>query len=665
MRTFRQIFLPLIITCSFNASAQSVREEMVLKGNWRFMADTGKQGLSAGWYKGLPAKAVPVQVPHTWNVMRGYENYTGLAWYEKKITIPARWKNKHLRLKFAAVYHDATVYLNGVKLQEHNNSGYTTFYVTLPASLTTHTTNTLVVSVSNAYSATNLPYLRAFDWCNDGGIIRDVTLQASGSPSIRYVHVTPNINFKDTSAKATIALRLWEDEIDTLNAVINIRERKTAKPAYQKAVTLHRSGNTFSTIADLGKIHLWHFNDPFLYDVTVTTKKNGRSADQLTSHFGCRTIDIQGKNFLLNQEPVRLPGIEYMPGSYPLYGNAEPRWVMDSVVKLMKDLNITISRFHWQVDEHILNRMDEWGILLQEEIPWWQQPGKLTPALEQTARQQFTEMIERDYNHPCIIAWGISNEVYGNDRDPQQYISLKSFARSLDSTRLVTVVSNEIFKRKEADESLIGDLPTWNEYVGTWFGKATEELPQYFREIESFLGDRPLFITENGLCEPRFAGGDQRRRADMIDHYKEWAKRPYIMGCIYFSLNDYRTHMGEDGARNFKARIHGITDLYLRKKPSYYIFKQLACPVEISNVKKLGDTRIRVTLFNKNTLPSYTIRQYVIKWKDQQGKNREQRLPVMKPGDTATIELDNMQLRFAFDIMDPAGSRVMSYPFIY
>ncbi|WP_166437148.1 glycoside hydrolase family 2 protein [Niastella caeni] len=654
----------LFLICFLSMHAQSSRQNISLNGSWRFISDSTNAGQGQRWQQGLPAKAATVQVPHTWNVMKGLEDYSGLAWYEKTFTMPAQARNKQVRLKFDAVYHDAVIYLNGAQLATHTNAGYTTFYVDVTKQVKYGAPNKLVVSVSNAFSDTNLPYKKKFDWCNDGGIIRGVSLQVTGKPSVRYIHITPDVNVTDSTATAKLDLQLWEEEIRSVEAVVRINEKKSNKTVLTKKLSFSE-GNGFATTIDLGKVHLWHFNDPFLYQIQVTVQNNEQPSDQVTQTFGCRKIELRGPQFFLNGEAVRLPGLEYMPSSHPAHGSAEPRWVMDSVVNMFKDLNVTISRFHWQVDEYILDQMDEKGILLQAEIPWWQQPERLTPQLEGVARKQFAEMIERDYNHPCIFAWAMSNEVHSKDRDSGQYISLKQFVKSLDNSRLVNVVSNETFRRKQQDAAFIGDLPTWNEYIGTWFGKRSDELPAYFAEVESAMGDRPLFITENGLCEPRFTGGDLKRIEDMTYHYNEWAKRKYIMGCIYFCLNDYRTQMGEDGAANFKARIHGITDFYFKKKSSYYVFKQLASPFLITNVKKLNETTVQVMLKNKDGLPSYTVTDFMITWLNGKNKVLSQKLPTLKPGETATITLTDMNARIGFDICTPAGYRVISYPFVH
>lgn len=637
------------------------RDVVSLNGSWNFTADPDKKGVANGWASGLGEQAVEVEVPHTWNVMEGYEDYNGLAWYERKIDVPAHWKNKHVRLKFAAVYHDAVIYLNGKKAGEHLNSGYTTFYVDISRHLNYGEENTLVVSVDNDYSETMLPYKRVFDWANDGGIIRSVDLVVSDKPSIRYVHITPEIDFSDTSATAKLEIKLWQENVKKADFSISIKEKKSQKIVLSKDISLVKQGDVFNTSLKFDKVDLWHFNHPNLYQITVTAGNKNKVSDVKTEQFGFRKVELQGTQLLLNKEAVRLPGIEYMPSSHPDYGSAEPKWVMDSVVHMLKDLNTTITRFHWQVDEYMLDQFDEKGILVQAEIPWWQQPGKLGPEVMATAKQQLSEMIERDYNHPSIFAWGISNEVFSTDSE--QFHVLKDYVKNLDNSRMANVVSNETYKRKENDESLIGDLPTWNDYVGTWYDEGKmERLPGYFDIFEGFLGDRPLLITESGLCEPRFSGGDLRRVNDMIYHYREWEKRDYIIGSIYFSLNDYRTQRGEDGAKNLKARIHGIVDLYLGKKPSYYVYKQLTAPVEILNVQKVNDTQVRVKLRNKNSLPSYTLREFKIIWKNTAGKPVERILPVLKPGDELTLELEDIQPRFAFEIIAPTGYHVTGYP---
>ncbi|MGN1201797.1 MAG: hypothetical protein ACI4RF_00765, partial [Eubacterium sp.] len=93
-----------------------------------------------------------------------------------------------------------------------------------------------------------------------------------------------------------------------------------------------------------------------------------------------------------------------------------------------------------------------------------------------------------------------------------------------------------------------------------------------FRLVQTESKGKPTVITEFGLCEPHFKGGDERR----IRIYKEklkYYKKYSFAGWVYFSLNDYRTHVGESGKGKLKQRIHGSVDLYGNKKPSYDFIK--------------------------------------------------------------------------------------------
>lgn len=235
---------------------------------------------------------------------------------------------------------------------------------------------------------------------------------------------------------------------------------------------------------------LWDFDHPNLYDFTFTIP----GSDELKEHFGLCDFSIVGRHFILNGEQVRLPGIEDMPGSHPDYGMAEPRSYINRTADLIKDLNTTITRFHWPQDKDMLDAMDERGILVTEQIPWWQQPApRLNDELRQNAHEQLEEIIEADYNHPCIFVWGLANEVRGIHEDLKY---LKGIAKHLDPRRANIAFSHETYKDYDKNPSCVLDLPTWNEYTGAWHGPHREDLPDRLSKIDSALHDRPLMITE-------------------------------------------------------------------------------------------------------------------------------------------------------------------------
>lgn len=617
-------------------------------GDWKFKIDPDSIGYQS-WYAGLNDAEI-VKVPHTWNVDPKHEEYIGLAWYEKNLSVPKEWKGKQIRLHFDAVYRDMVVYINGKQVGSNSGIGYTPVSFDITKKITYGNTNKIIVSVSNQYSDCALPYKAHFDWTNDGGIIRPVKLIITDGSQIRYAHIKPTVQFKDSTATATIAIKTWENNINQTKAQLIFSEYKTGKVILEKAATLQRNKEgIFETDVKFSKIRPWHFDSPELYVMQVKLYGKKGIADEYTTRFGFRKIEVKGDQLFLNEEAVRLPGVEYMAGSHPMYGMAEPIEIQQQAIKLMKELNCVITRFHWQQDSRLLDLMDENGILAQEEIPWWQAPGNLSPELEVLAKKHVDQMIERDLNHPCVFSWGISNEVFYNT-DKDIYRRLINHARRWGGNTLTTVVSNEIFIRLQNDESLLGDMPTWNDYGGTWHGEKREDTPNMLSLIhEKALGGRPLLITEHGLCEPRFLGGDTRRITEMTYHYDLWAKSKFIVGCIYFSLNDYRTHVGEAGTGRYKARIHGLTDYWLNPKPSYQVYKGLAAPIYFENVHQTGN-HAKVTLTVKNDLPSYILRQYKLQWKDAKGEIRSKILPDLKPGEKYDIILENLPVDRKLDM---------------
>ena len=664
------LFTALVIAMSLQAKVADIS----LCGDWRFIAD------SADYSKGLPNKAVKVNVPHTYNTMEGLEDYAGKAWYEKKLEIPVSLKGHQLRLEFEAVYHDAIIYVNGKKAGSHLGKGYTPFKIDITKLVKYGSENSIVVEVDNSYSELNFPFKRAFDWANDGGIYRKVNLHVSGKRSIRYAHFTPNLSLKDSIGSSHVSICLNEPQIKAATFYIKVSCKNTGKNAFEANMMLKRSQRgTFDADINCGKVIPWHIDNPALYNFEVSIIDGSSISDTKCGHIGFRNFHIEGNRFVLNGEPVRLPGIETMPGSNPNYGMAEPTDYIQNSAAMLKDLNTTITRFHWIQGEDMLNALDSLGILTQEELSWWQQPYKeLTPELERLAKETVAEMIEAHYNHPCIFAWAMSNEVGDNQEAVK---TLGAFMKQQDQSRMSETVGNRIYRYLDKDPSLLLDIPTWNEYIGTWHGsgkKIREELPDYFVKIAPVLQGRPLFITECGLCEPAFVGGDRRRIDDMLYHIKQWQGQDFVTGYIYFCLEDYRTQMGEEGLGRHRIRRHGITDYCHTPKPSYYVLRDLMCPVEIDKVQpstavrdnntlagvwetKADDRSLIVGISVKNSIPSYILRGYSLRYQDSHGDEQTIALPVMYPGQRYDIPVNNINNRFKFDIVRPTGTICLNY----
>lgn len=231
------------------------------------------------------------------------------------------------------------------------------------------------------------------------------------------------------------------------------------------------------------------------------------------------------------------------------------------------------TRFHWQQDDAIYDWCDENGLLLQEEIPYWGHPKQATPLQLEIAKKQADEMVAFHKNHPSIVFWGVGNELGAETEPTIRYIKeMIAYFKSIDSGRPVNYVSNTLSRVENAekdDGTLYGDVAMWNDYLGLW--EPSEDIEAHAKRTAKKCEGKPLIVSEFGLCEPHFQGGDERRAEILKERLALYAEIPNIKGYVWFSLNDYRTHCGEAGKDKYRRRIHGSTDLYGNEKPSYSV----------------------------------------------------------------------------------------------
>lgn len=518
-----------------------------------------------------PAEAVShgvqgecVTIPHTWNVQPGMEDYAGTAWYstEFEVETPA---DKTV-LYFHGAYRDCTVYVNGGVACIHSGSGYTPFETDV-SNLVVAGKNLLTVSCSNAYSDKALPHRKDFDWANDGGLIRPVELLQYDAGEAEHICIESIVTefLPGGLADAWVNCKFDFSVSAPAQYDVCVREYKSKK------VVFERSGCSGREIVfPLCGVTLWNTEDPFLYELELRTP-----ASVQTRRFGVRKLEARGKKIYLNNKPIRLLAVEWMPGSNPAFGMAEPESELAKNLAMLKDLKCNFTRFHWQQDDFVYDWCDEHGLMVQEEIPYWGSPKAAGRVQFDVAERQADEMLRYHFNHPSIVCWGVGNELGGWEKETCLYVRhMVSYFKLRDSMRLVNYVSNTVGWKSPhllhpgREATTYGDICMWNEYLGTWYSVPKRGYDKVFRRVLKYCGDKPVVITEFGLCEPAHKGGDTRR----IEIYREkleYYQKYDLAGWVYFCLNDYRTHIGETGEGRFKQRIHGSVDLCGAKKPSY------------------------------------------------------------------------------------------------
>lgn len=652
-----------------------------LSGKWQFRLDPGNVGESEGWHSSeISANGwAEVMVPHTWQTSPGSAGYMGKAWYRKTFDAPEPWAGKAVRVEFEAVYHSATAWLNDKPLGQHLRSGYTAFALDISSALHPGSLNALVVRVDNSYDDHMLPRGKSYDWTVDGGMIRPVNLLISPKTYIERIEIDaqPELETRvariavravlhNTAERATeVEVRLAVVEDDTGRTVL-----KTEAPVM--AVLEPRSRKTVSLpVALFANPLLWNFDRPNLYRAVVAIEREGRPLHQLAETFGVRKFEVKAGGFYLNGEPVRLMGVERMAGSHPDYGMAEPSvWIIHDHNDL-KELNCVFTRVHWQQDKRVLDYCDRHGILVQEEVPAWGpdtfkgMTGEPTPEIMQNGLEQLREMIERDRSHPCIFAWGLCNEVDGQNPPAQKFIRrMAEEARKLDPMRLQTYASHSLYDTPERDVAGELDFISWNEYYGSWHKGDPDSVRGNLMAIHRAFPSKPIVVSEYGYCEctPDRLGGDPRRIEILRDHTNVFREYEYVTGAIFFDYNDYRTHVGDKGLGALKQRVHGVVDLYGNRKPSFEALRAESSPVESLEVA-FGGNSLTATVVVRKTLPAYTLQGYTLRWTvfgsgDLPMEQRAVSLPRLLPGERTAVPLvfeERSPKRLRVDVVRPTG----------
>jgi beta-glucuronidase len=397
-----------------------------LKGEWSFGLDPVNVGEKQEWF--MPEFSLEkwdkVTVPHCFSVDPRYQRYTGTAWYFKRFSKVALPDAYRAFIRFEAVFYKAKVWLNG-KLAGEHEGGYTPFEVDVTDALSDG--NALALRVNNAWDTTTIPGAKTevtyqshnmaqmFPWINYGGITRTVKFIIRPPAYIKGVRVesSPDLARKTAQLHVVASMRNTSPDVlkkNDLQAFVYQSGRKI--PARFRVsgedVAVDSEGliNLDASLA-ARDVKLWNIDDPVLYQLELIAGK-----DTARTTFGIRKIEIQGTKLLLNGEPVSLGGCN-RPLDYPGYGSMDPPDVLDEDFTLIKNAGMELSRIsHYPVSTEMLDWADRHGMLIIAEAGNWQMTTKQMEdrAMRAKFQSQMKEMVERDWNHPSVIAWSVGNE---------------------------------------------------------------------------------------------------------------------------------------------------------------------------------------------------------------------------------------------------------------
>jgi len=636
-----------------------------LSGSWRFAVDPTREGVRSRWFRTAYDDGgwKTVTVPHTWNVMPARRDYSGLAWYRRSFALPEREvRNAHLRLRFEAVFYAARIWLNGHELGRHEG-GYTPFELDATTAARAGR-NVLAVLVDNHRGGNRIPAditpTWSFDWWNYGGIVRDVSLAVTSRAYLaeQRIVAAPHLTGRDEADAAAVgvAVRVANDSGHELRGTV---EAATDGAHGSVSITIAAGSSATARLRlRLERPRLWHVDHPSLYALRTTLRsETGALLDRRGERFGVRSVVLAHGRLLLNGEPVRLVGLSRHEDS-PAHGLAETPAVVKRDYDDLKTLNEVLTRpVHYPQSPLVLDYADRHGILLIPEVPAWQltRDQMANPRMQALERRQLREMIESEANHPSVIAWSIGNELDSQTIEGWRFVKrMIEYVKSLDPTRPVGFVSNQLYDTPQIDATRFSDFVEMNEYFGSW-GGPKNGLAAALDRVHAAFPDKPVIVSEYGL-EPHwyeFGGSanaldyshdseyyyvsesvpdtsalaDSERRRLIADQLAVFRPRSWIVAAVFWTYEDYRTDSGY---------VMGVVDKNRKPRRSWALLRREDAPV-VLNAVTAGPSGARIELRARTDLPSYTLRGYTLRWalRSQAGTTLAQgstRLPDLPPG---------------------------------
>jgi len=498
----------------------------------------------------------PITLPHSNKIFphHNFDNqeYQFISTYRKCFTYEPQAEPVLVFLDFDGVMLACTVYLNGIKVAEHLG-GYTPFSVEITSAIRPGE-NLLTVYVDSQERKDIPPYGHLVDYLTFGGIYRDVHMRIVPQTFIENIFVKTSHILTDPQVLCEVRLNRMRPGLMLQAILLDQKGEKIAT-----AQTSAEGKTTIIKFTSLSDIQLWSLGHPHLYTIEGSIIKENELIDTLSSCFGFRTAEFhQDGSFYLNGEQVKLFGLNRHQ-TYPYIGAAAPARMQRMDADILKsELGCNIVRTsHYPQSPHFLDRCDEIGLLVFEEIPGWQHIGD--EDWQQITIDELKAMIERDRNHPAIILWGVRiNESADNDAF---YIRTNTLAHHLDPTRQTGGVRN--FQ----GSAFLEDVYTYNDFSNNVV--EADEQPHLITEFAGHMFPTKIWDHEERLIEHALL---HARIQDLQ------MGRPDIVGAIGWCAFDYATHI-EFGSGD-RICYHGVMDIFRIPKWAAHFYMSQQSPTQ-------------------------------------------------------------------------------------
>lgn len=550
-----------------------MRKVLNINRKWAFSKDFSEipSQINAKWNL--------VNLPHTWNAIDGQDGgndyYRGICCYAKELTKEELPDADRYYLELRGANSSADVFVNGTKLA-HHDGGYSTWRVDITDSLTDN--NIIAITVDNGENDRVYPQMADFTFY--GGLYRDVNIIAVseshfdldyfGGPGIK---VTPEIKGADAKAEIEVYLTNPKDGQQLVYSILDKDGNKVSE--------VFCGAEETSVSIDINNVHLWDGRkDPYLYTAEVKLAEDGKVLDNVSTRFGCRTFKIDPeRGFILNGKEYPLRGVSRHQDRWGL-GNALLPEHHEEDIELIYEMGATTIRLaHYQHDQYFYDLCDEKGLVIWAEIPYI---SKHMPNGRENTISQMKELVTQNYNHPCIVVWGLSNEITMNGSDEdliENHKLLNDLVHEMDKTRLTTMACVSMCDMNDPYVQ-IPDVVSYNHYFG-WYGGDTSMNGPWFDSFHAKFPDIPVGISEYG-CEALNWHTSDPEQGDYTEEYqayyheeliKQLYSRPYIWATHVWNMFDFGADARNEGGENGQNHKGLVTFDRKYKKDSFYAYK--------------------------------------------------------------------------------------------
>jgi len=566
-------------------SLASGRSVLPINRGWRYSPHLIQGGEAVDFDDSGLARVV---VPHT-NVRlpwHGFDEkvYEFVSLYRRRLKVPADTAGKRVFVDFEGVMTDSTVYLNGERLGEYKG-GYTPFSFELTHHLKPGATDHLLaVRVDSTERPDIPPFGYEVDYLTFGGIYREVALRIvpqtflrniyarphnvlSAAPSVDVEcildsapghaggHLTLHAELRRAGSDAALAKASM---VVSSPAALPHNEEDADQAIGGRQPVIPMPGSYTLTLEKLGPIDLWDLEQPHLYVVHVQLLQDGKPLDEDERRIGFREATFTPGGFSLNGKVTKLHGLDRHQ-TFPFVGQAMPARVQKRDAKILRhDLHCNIVRTsHYPQSRHFLDACDEEGLLVLEEIPGWQHIGP--QPWQDISVDNVRRMVERDWNHPSIILWGVR---INESRDNHDFYSrTNQMAHALDPARQTGGI------RYFQESEFLEDVFTMNDFG--WPLKKPNH-PRYLNT--EFVGH--TFPTKT-------IDDKERLTEFVIRHarvHNALASDPQYAGGIGWCAFDYNTHANFGSGD--RICYHGVMDIFRTPKSAAGFYKSMCDPAE-------------------------------------------------------------------------------------